>query len=446
MFYSYPYKALRFPIQCVWLKLNGSWPLSEASAGVKKNKPFYGNSFFATAYIIWAWYVITSVGITISYQTGFLLKNLSDIIITTENCCTTFMGVLNFVRLIHLRLNQRKFRQLIEHFSYEIWIPDSSKSNIAAECRRRMITFSIMTALLSCLIIMYCVLPLVEIFFGPELEPQDKPFPYKMVFPYNPHGSWISYALTYMFTSYAGICVVTTLFAEDTIFGFFITYTCGQFQLLHERINKLFKGIPNTELAENLHLERLKRIVEKHNNIIRFAKRLEDFFNPILLANLMISSVLICMVGFQIITGKNMFIGDYVKFIIYISSALSQLYVLCENGDALIKQVIKNYGILKTYISYTFISTTQSTLTAQILYECQWEGSDRIEFHSYRPTSKRVRNQIWFMILCSQQPVRITAFKFSTLSLQSFTAILSTSISYFTLLRSVYFDDEKKND
>ncbi|XP_070074286.1 odorant receptor 13a isoform X1 [Drosophila takahashii] len=288
-----------------------------------------------------------------------------------------------------------------------------------------MITFSIMTALLSCLIIMYCVLPLVEIFFGPELEPQDKPFPYKMVFPYNPHRSWISYALTYVFTSYAGICVVTTLFAEDTILGFFITYTCGQFQLLHERINKLFKGIHNTELAEELQLERLKRIVEKHNNIIRFAKRLEDFFNPILLANLMISSVLICMVGFQIITGKNMFIGDYVKFIIYISSALSQLYVLCENGDALIKQ---------------------STLTAQILYECQWEGSNRIESLSYKPTSKRVRNHIWFMILCSQQPVRITAFKFSTLSLQSFTAILSTSISYFTLLRSVYFDDEKKQD
>lgn len=54
---------------------------------------------------------------------GLLLNNLSDIIITTENCCTTFMGVLNFVRLIHLRLNQRKFRQLIENFSYEIWIP-----------------------------------------------------------------------------------------------------------------------------------------------------------------------------------------------------------------------------------------------------------------------------------------------------------------------------------
>ncbi|XP_050746520.1 odorant receptor 13a isoform X2 [Drosophila biarmipes] len=306
---------------------------------------------------------------------------------------------------------------------YPSYVRISSKNSVGAECRKRMFTFSIMTALLSCLIIMYCVLPLVEIFFGPQIDPQEKPFPYKMVFPYNPYKSWIRYVGTYMFTSFAGICVVTTLFAEDTILGFFITYTCGQFRLLHKRIDKLFTGIVNPELAEDVQLDRIKRIVQKHNNIIRFAKRLEDFFNPILLANLMISSVLICMVGFQIITGKNMFIGDYVKFIIYISSALSQLYILCDNGDALIKQ---------------------STVTAQVIYECQWEGSDRIE--SYKPSSKRVRNHLGFMILCSQQPVRITAFKFSTLSLQSFTAILSTSISYFTLLRSVYFDDEKAHD
>ncbi|XP_052855497.1 odorant receptor 13a isoform X3 [Drosophila gunungcola] len=425
MFYSHQYKGLRFPIQCVWLKLNGSWPLSPTSKEKsRRDESVLGNSYLATAYIIWAWYVIASVGITISYQTGFLIKNLSDIIITTENCCSTFMGVLNFVRLIHLRLNQRKFRDLIKHFSYEIWIPDSSSENsIAAECRKRMVTFSIMTALLSCLIIMYCVMPLVELFFGPELDPQDRPFPYKMVFPYNANKSWIGYVLTYMFTSYAGICVVTTLFAEDSLFGFFITYTCGQFQLLHERIDNLFTE--SNEDDEQMQLKRLKGIVEKHNNIIRFAHRLEDFFNPILLVNLMISSVLICMVGFQIITGKNMFIGDYVKFIIYISSAISQLYVLCENGDALIKQ---------------------STLTAQILYGCQWEISGQFKPGSDKSNSKNIRNHLWFMILCSQQPVRITAFKFSTLSLQSFTAILSTSMSYFTLLRSVYFDDEKKHN
>lgn len=45
------------------------------------------------------------------------------------------------------------------------------------------------------------------------------------------------------------------------------------------------------------------------------------------------------MVGFQLVTGKDMFIGDYVKFIVYISSSLSQLYVLCWNGDSLIQHV-----------------------------------------------------------------------------------------------------------
>lgn len=144
----------------------------------------------------------------------------------------------------------------------------SSKNNVAAECRRRMVTFSIMTSLLACLIIMYCVLPLVEIFFGPAFDAQNKPFPYKMIFPYDAQSSWIRYVMTYIFTSYAGICVVTTLFAEDTILGFFITYTCGQFHLLHQRIAGLFTG-SNAELAESIQLERLKRIVEKHNNIIR---------------------------------------------------------------------------------------------------------------------------------------------------------------------------------
>ncbi|KRG07366.1 odorant receptor 13a isoform X3 [Drosophila mojavensis] len=144
---------------------------------------------------------------------------------------------------------------------------------------------------------------------------------------------------------------------------------------------------------------------------VKFAKRLEDFFNPILLVNLMISAVLICMVGFQLVTqSEYLFIGDYFKFIVYISSSISQLYILCANGDTLIQH---------------------SLITAWHLYNCGWE-----EISYNREFLKNLK----YMILCSQRPIRITTFKFSTLSLQSFTAILSTSMSYFTLLRSIYFD------
>ncbi|EDW71039.2 uncharacterized protein Dvir_GJ17123 [Drosophila virilis] len=259
------------PFQCIWLKFNGSWPLKTSS---KKPKPGMRYNMFAVTYSLWAWYVIVLVGITICFQTAFLVKNFGDIIMITENCCTTFMGALNFVRLLHLRFNQRKFRELIKQFAIDIWIPDNLNANIAKECRKRMTTFQVMTVLLSCLILMYCVLPLVELFWIVGIDASIKPFPYKMHFPYDPNKNWIRYILTYLFTAYAGICVVTTLFAEDSLLGFFITHMCGQFCLLHERIDAL-RNLTNkqTSFGKNMddqikQMRSLKQASEHHNKLI----------------------------------------------------------------------------------------------------------------------------------------------------------------------------------
>ncbi|XP_034480873.1 odorant receptor 13a [Drosophila innubila] len=424
---SYRDPSFRFPFQCIFLKINGSWPL-ETTSKKFANCAITKKNLFAFAYTFWSWYVIISVGITISFQVSFLVNHFGDIIVITENCCTTLMGVLNFIRLLHLRLNQKMFREIIRQFVSDIWIPDNTNVSITKVCRKRMNTFRVMTILLSCLILMYCVLPLVDLFWGLDTEASEKPFPYKMQFPYNPYRNWMCYALTYFFTAYAGICVVTTLFAEDSIFGFFIAYTCAQFSLLHKRIDELMavtkKKVLTKDEFDKIQLEQVRElqyIARKHNMIICFAKQLEDFFNPILLVNLMISALLICMVGFQLVTSKNMFIGDYIKFVVYISSAISQLSILCGNGDMLIQH---------------------STITAWHLYNCKWEGVYQLPHNIIPYTNKEFRTNLEFMIMCSQRPVRITACKFSTLSLQSFTAILSTSMSYFTLLRSLFNDNE----
>lgn len=107
------------PGQCIWLKLNGSWPYNHQEA----NKDFYSSRYvWGWLYTVWSWYVVWSVGITIGFQTAFLINNLGDIMMTTENCCTTFMGALNFVRLLHMRLNQRQFKVVIQQFVEDIWI------------------------------------------------------------------------------------------------------------------------------------------------------------------------------------------------------------------------------------------------------------------------------------------------------------------------------------
>lgn len=131
-----------------------------------------------------------------------------------------------------------------------------------------------MTVLLSCLILMYCILPLIILFFDVGLDAEEKPFPYKMLFPFNAHQGW-RYVLTYIFTSYAGICVVTTLFAEDSIFGFFITYTWGKFKILHQRIDnividayQLTRDRQDESAIQKTYIKLLNRIAHDHNKLI----------------------------------------------------------------------------------------------------------------------------------------------------------------------------------
>lgn len=102
----------QFPVQCIWLKFNGAWPITEDDNKIN----------FKMFYNFWSWYVIFSIALTIYFQTAYLIFTFGDIMKTTENCCTTFMGALNLIRLLHLRINQKPFKQLIEQFVNEVWI------------------------------------------------------------------------------------------------------------------------------------------------------------------------------------------------------------------------------------------------------------------------------------------------------------------------------------
>lgn len=132
------------------------------------------------------------------------------------------------------------------------------------------------------LIWMYVLLPLIELFS--DLNSPNKPFPYKMVFPYNANHGFV-YGLTYFLTSLAGFGVVTTLFSEDSLFGFFIAYACGQFRLLHRDIGNIIRDGQQIAIEKNTNLlsgnlvqesliQReyrllLAKVIRQHNTIIR---------------------------------------------------------------------------------------------------------------------------------------------------------------------------------
>lgn len=75
------------------------------------------------------------------------------------------------------------------------------------------------------------------------------------------------------------IFAVTTLFSEDSLFGFFVAYVCGQFTILHGKIenvidSKFTKKDSKLSVARNdKHVTRefqLKRIIDHHNRIAKY--------------------------------------------------------------------------------------------------------------------------------------------------------------------------------
>lgn len=141
-------------------------------------------------------------------------------------------------------------------------------AEISAACDNDNRIFKLVSGLMFVLICMYVLVPLIELFTISETD--EKPFPYKMVFPYDAN-SGIVYAMTYLFTSVAGFGVVATLFSEDSLFGFYVSHVCGQFKLLHVKIADMTHSIQmqNIQGRKKSDMHRtLKGIIVEHNIII----------------------------------------------------------------------------------------------------------------------------------------------------------------------------------
>lgn len=137
------------------------------------------------------------------------------------------------------------------------------------------------------LILLYILLPLLELFTIEEGS--VKPYPYKMKFPYDANRPG-TYTITYFLTSLAGFGAVTNLFSEDSLFAFFTTYTCGRLRVIQEDISKIMQRGQTMAFKQNRdmkkrtsykthslmvqkeYISQLIQIIKDHNTVIRLVK------------------------------------------------------------------------------------------------------------------------------------------------------------------------------
>lgn len=131
---------------------------------------------------------------------------------------------------------------------------------------------------------MYITVPLYVLV---TVENSEKPFPYKMVFPYDAnHG--FAYFLSYLMSAWAGFACVVTLFAEDSLICYFIIFACGRFQIIHHEIENLIstgrknvvtrcqgKVLSDNELRVitwESYQKLLRNVIKHQNTVIKYVK------------------------------------------------------------------------------------------------------------------------------------------------------------------------------
>ncbi|XP_070160253.1 odorant receptor 13a-like isoform X2 [Polyergus mexicanus] len=218
--------------------------------------------------------------------------------------------------------------------------------------------------------------------------------------------------LLFTFTFFVQGAVFTYMLAP--IIGLLNMHTAGQFKMLQHRLETIFQNIERKDSVEFFDGKREHQVFEEiiecvtiHRKLIWYSERMEYFFMYTTLAQLLVSSVLLCVSGLQIFLGHNMTIVRRMIFVAHAIACFFQLFlVTCTSNDLI----------------------DESRAIGDAAYNANWQ----VLSHD---NNKGVRNAVLMIMIRAMRPCSISAGGFFPVSLETFMTVLSTAVSYFTLLR-----------
>ncbi|XP_046829256.1 odorant receptor 22c-like [Vespa crabro] len=187
--------------------------------------------------------------------------------------------------------------------------------------------------------------------------------------------------------------------------GFFFgiaMHLCGQFEVL--RMN-----FANLENKKNLSCKKIGVLVRRHCHLIRLADNLEEAFNMIILIQLLMSALLLCVEGFQMLVSLDA--NDIIattKHAVLIVTLLVQIFIYSYAGNML---------------------ESKSADLVLGVYDSPWYTFD---------TS--VIKNLAFVIFYGRIPRQVTAGKFVSMNFFTFKEIIKASGSYISVLRVALYE------
>ncbi|XP_058839311.1 odorant receptor 4-like [Topomyia yanbarensis] len=230
--------------------------------------------------------------------------------------------------------------------------------------------------------------------------------PYVIWFPFDGTGGWWYY-LVYTFEVYGGYVVAVSNVGTNCIFCLLCAHLTMQLKLLNRSLEDVIQPeeANKRRLVQRDAREMLPKLIRRHQSLLSCKETMDAVFSLTFFLNFAASTIIMCVQGFL------MLIADFyvvTKIALFMGCCLVEIFFLCYYGD----EVLEN-----------------STQLAQAVYNCRW-------YHQDAGDCKFSKNLIP-IILRAQRPMKLMAWKFWPITINTFGMILNASWSYFTLLRTV---------
>ncbi|XP_037300643.1 odorant receptor 4 [Manduca sexta] len=198
---------------------------------------------------------------------------------------------------------------------------------------------------------------------------------------------------------------VCCMLGSDLLFMTMSSHISMLLRLLQVQIRRLGTTGSSNENLENCYQD-IAAVVQIHQRLIKYINHLEDAFSVVNLINVLLSSVNICCVVFTIV-----FLEPWIEMSnkFFLGAALTQMGIVCWYADDIYRASV---GV------------------SDAVYESGWYNSDA-----------RSRRLLLVVLQRSQKPLYFTALKFRSITMSTYSSILTTAYSYFTLLYTSYRRD-----
>ncbi|XP_018305104.1 uncharacterized protein [Mycetomoellerius zeteki] len=252
-----------------------------------------------------------------------------------------------------------------------------------------------------------------------------------------------NYEITYIIQLFGGAYAVFANYTIDSFVSVLVLHVCSQLINLRITINNLVNELANNSISSS-RKERFKKslaaIVIRHEHLIRNAKTIDCCYSSVLFMNLLITTLQMCFIAFQIFTLTNLrttlnnLVNEITNDSISKESFKKGLAAIVVRHEYLIsnaKTIDSCYSsllfmnIFFAILQMCFIAFQifTSTNMAYGVYECKW----------YNLPSKDAKD-LMFIVYRSKIPLKLTAGKFGIFSIEMFGSSPNYEITYFIQL------------